>query len=57
MIAVRVADASETPDSIVEELRAAWEEGIASGRGSGADLDGIITRAREELARALEELT
>ena len=57
MIAVRDAAESETPDSIVEELRLAWEEGLASGPGSGTDLDGIIRRAREELARTLEELT
>jgi Arc/MetJ-type ribon-helix-helix transcriptional regulator len=57
MIAVRVADESETPDSTVAELRLAWEEGLASGPGSGADLDGIIARARAELAKTLEELT
>jgi hypothetical protein len=57
MIAVCVSEESETPDSLVEELRLAWEEGLASGPGSGAELNDIIARARQELAKTLEELS
>ena len=54
-MAVQLAD--ESAGSVVEELRQAWEEGLASGPGSGADLNGIIARAREQLAKTLQELT
>jgi len=56
MIAVCASEESQTPDSIVEELQLAWEEGLASGPGSGAELNDIIARARQELAKTLEEL-
>mgnify|MGYP006199981223 CR=1 FL=1 len=36
MIAVHVPDEVETPGSVVEELRHAWQEGLASGPGSGS---------------------
>ena len=55
LTAIHISD--ESMHAVVEELRQAWEEGRASGPGSGADLDAIIARAREELAKTLEELT